>query len=228
MNIRIKDNILKTFIFQVLLALTIALHNSNSEAQLAHHVSPLAPHVSAHPNAAHSFLNPDCAIFSGAFPCAPGDSACETAYKASGCGRRKRDVQYPAHVSPLAPGVSAHPNPAHTSLILPGQSAHPNAAHTFSNPACAKFSGAFPCALGDAACQAEYKASGCGRKKRATLDLAYPGQAHPGQAYPGLAHPGQAHSGQAYPGLAHPGQAFPGFAHPGQAHPGPAFSGNAY
>ena len=169
--------------------------------------------MSAHPNAAHTFLNPACAIYSGAFPCAPGDTACETAYKASGCGRRKRNAQFPAHVSPLTPQISAHPNPAHTSLTLPGQSAHPNAAHTFSNPACARFSGAFPCALGDTDCQAAYKASGCGRKKRAALNLAFPGQAHPGWAHPGHAHPGQA---------------FPGFAHPGEAYPGPAFPGNAY
>merc|ERR1711994_157044 len=73
----------------------------------------------------------------------------------------------PAHVSPLAPSISAHPNPAHTPL----------------NTACLKFSGAFPCAPGDSACEAEYKASGCGRRKR-QAEFAFPGAAYPGQAHP--------------------------------------------
>merc|ERR1719516_982557 len=72
----------------------------------------------------------------------------------------------PAHVSAQAPSVSAHPNAAHTFLANPSISAHPNPAHTPLNTACLKFSGAFPCAPGDTACEAEYKASGCGRKKR--------------------------------------------------------------
>merc|ERR1740131_309367 len=141
------------------------------------HVSPLSPQISAHPNAANTFLNPDCSIFSSAHPCAPGHTACELAYKQSGCGRRKRAAfpQFPgpAHVSPLAPQFSAHPNAAHTSLAKTTVSAHPNAAHTFVNPDCSRFSGAFPCAPGDSACETAYKASGCGRKKRCTQFAAH-------------------------------------------------------
>merc|ERR1711981_794891 len=51
------------------------------------HTSPLSPSLAAHPNPAHSRLSPDCARFSGAFPCGPGDSACLTEYKTSGCGK---------------------------------------------------------------------------------------------------------------------------------------------
>merc|ERR1712179_751385 len=46
----------------------------------AAHTSALDSSLSAHPNAAHS-------RFTAAFPCAPGDSACETDYKTSGCGK---------------------------------------------------------------------------------------------------------------------------------------------
>eukprot|EP00090_Calanus_glacialis_P025301 TRINITY_DN394_c0_g1_i1.p1 TRINITY_DN394_c0_g1~~TRINITY_DN394_c0_g1_i1.p1 ORF type:complete len:149 (-),score=49.86 TRINITY_DN394_c0_g1_i1:60-506(-) len=120
----------------------------------------------------------------------------------------------PAHVSPLAPSVSAHPNAAHTFLGGPQVSAHPNPAHTSLNSACLKFSGAFPCAPGDSACEAEYKVSGCGRKKR-QAELAFPGAAYPGQAHAGAAHPGQAHAQAAHLGAALPGQAHAGFAHPG-------------
>merc|ERR1712168_492324 len=97
-----------------------------------------------------------------------------------------------AHVSPLAPHLSAHPNPAHTFIGAPQISAHPNPVHTSLNYACLKFSGAFPCAPGDSACEAEYKVSGCGRKKR-QAEQAFPGAAHPGAAHPGAAHPGFAH-----------------------------------
>ena len=45
------------------------------------------PSISAHPNAAHTFASPDCARFSGAFPCAPGDDQCSADYKVSGCGK---------------------------------------------------------------------------------------------------------------------------------------------
>merc|ERR1712198_268983 len=110
----------------------------------------------------------------------------------------------PAHVSPLAPSISAHPNAAHTPL----------------NSACLKFSGAFPCAPGDSACEAEYKASGCGRRKR-QAEFAFPGAAYPGQAHPeAFTHAGAAHAGQAFAGPAHTGQAHAGAAHPGNAHPG--------
>merc|ERR1712066_404971 len=57
-----------------------AAHTSQLSPSLAAHpnpahTSPLAP---SHPTPAHSRLSPDCARFSGAFPCAPGDSACLT------------------------------------------------------------------------------------------------------------------------------------------------------
>merc|ERR1712113_469824 len=68
-----------------------------------------------------------------------------------------------AHTSPLNPSLSTHPNAAHTSLLDPSLSAHPNAAHTAISADCARFSGAFPCAPGDSACQADYKSSGCGK-----------------------------------------------------------------
>merc|ERR1719244_2557918 len=100
--------------FKVVAVLTILSYISNTDAQ--HHVSPLAPQVSAHPNAANTFLNTACARYSSAHPCAPGDTACETAYKASGCGRKKRSAQFAANVSPSAPPFAAHPNAAHTSL----------------------------------------------------------------------------------------------------------------
>ena len=45
------------------------------------------PTLSAHPNPAHTFASPDCARFSGAFPCAPGDDQCAADYKTSGCGK---------------------------------------------------------------------------------------------------------------------------------------------
>merc|ERR1712066_973586 len=64
-----------------LLAPSLAAHPN------AAHTSPLSPSLAAHPNPAHSRLSPDCARFSGAFPCAPGDSACLTDYKTSGCGK---------------------------------------------------------------------------------------------------------------------------------------------
>merc|ERR1712243_293850 len=102
-------------------------------------------------------------------------------------------VPQSAHVSPLAPHLSAHPNAAHTSPLLPAQSAHPNPAHTaYARPDCARFQGAYPCAPGDVACEAAYKTSGCGRKKR-SAQQAFPGNAHPGAAHPGLAHVGFAH-----------------------------------
>merc|ERR1712110_791033 len=44
-----------------------------------------------------------------------------------------------AHVSPLAPGLSAHPNPAHTFVAGFQQGAHPNPAHTALRPDCARF-----------------------------------------------------------------------------------------
>merc|ERR1711928_225815 len=53
-----------------------------------------------------------------------------------------------AHVSPQAPGLSAHPNPAHTFLAGFQQGAHPNAAHTALRPDCARFQGASPVLLG--------------------------------------------------------------------------------
>merc|ERR1711915_935913 len=116
----------------------------------------------------------------------------------------------PAHVSPLVPSISAHPNAAHTFLANPQISAHPNPAHTPLNTACLKFSGAFPCAPGDSACEAEYKASGCGRRKR-QAEFAFPGAAYPGQAHPeAFAHAGAAYAGQAHAGAAHPGNAHPG------------------
>ena len=68
-----------------------------------------------------------------------------------------------AHTSLLDPSLSAHPNAAHTSPLNPSLSAHPNAAHTAISADCARFSGAFPCAPGDSACQADYKSSGCGK-----------------------------------------------------------------
>merc|ERR1712066_784938 len=69
----------------------------------------------------------------------------------------------PAHTSLFDPSLSAHPNAAHTSLQDPSLSAHPNAAHTRITPDCARFNGAFPCAPGDSACEADYKTSGCGK-----------------------------------------------------------------
>ena len=68
-----------------------------------------------------------------------------------------------AHTSLLDPSLSAHPNAAHTSPLNPSLSAHPNAAHTAISADCARFSGAFPCAPGDSACQADYRSSGCGK-----------------------------------------------------------------
>ena len=65
-----------------------------------------------------------------------------------------------AHVSPQAPGLSAHPNPAHTFLAGFQQGAHPNAAHTALRPECARFQGAFPCAPGDEVCAMEFRTSG--------------------------------------------------------------------
>merc|ERR1712037_1081009 len=62
-----------------------------------------------------------------------------------------------AHVSPQAPGLSAHPNPAHTFVAGFQQGAHPNAAHTALRPDCARFQGAFPCAPGDEVCALDYK-----------------------------------------------------------------------
>ena len=53
----------------------------------AAHTSLADPSLSAHPNAAHTFASPDCARFSGAFPCAPGDDQCAADYKVSGCGK---------------------------------------------------------------------------------------------------------------------------------------------
>ena len=53
----------------------------------AAHTALAAPTQSAHPNAAHTFASPDCARFSGAFPCAPGDDQCAADYKTSGCGK---------------------------------------------------------------------------------------------------------------------------------------------
>merc|ERR1712212_859311 len=47
-----------------------------------------------------------------------------------------------AHVSPQAPGLSAHPNPAHTFIAGFQQGAHSNAAHTALRPDCARFQGA--------------------------------------------------------------------------------------
>merc|ERR1711981_1327826 len=70
-----------------------------------------------------------------------------------------------AHTSPLNPGLSAHPNAAHTSPLDPSLSAHPNAAHTVISADCVRFSGAFPCAPGDSACQADYRSSGCGKER---------------------------------------------------------------
>merc|ERR1711892_1095995 len=103
------------------------------------HVSALAPTNSAHPNAAHTSLNSACLKFSGAFPCAPGHTACEEEYKVSGCGRKKRQAEfafpgaaYPgqAHSGPAYPGP-AHPQAAHPGAAHPGQShagsAHPSA-----------------------------------------------------------------------------------------------------
>merc|ERR1712117_863733 len=52
------------------------------------HTSALEPSQSAHPNPAHTFARADCARFSGAFPCAPGDDQCAQEYKLSGCGRK--------------------------------------------------------------------------------------------------------------------------------------------
>merc|ERR1712203_528901 len=69
----------------------------------------------------------------------------------------------PAHTSILDPSLSAHPNAAHTSPLNPALSAHPNAAHTVISADCVRFSGAFPCAPGDSACQADYRSSGCGK-----------------------------------------------------------------
>merc|ERR1711997_544017 len=68
-----------------------------------------------------------------------------------------------AHTSLQDPTLAAHPNAAHSSLQDPTLAAHPNAAHTSTSPDCARFSGAFPCAPGDSTCQADYRASGCGR-----------------------------------------------------------------
>ena len=68
-------------------------HTSLADPTQAAHPNPahtfLAdPSASAHPNPAHTPLNtPDCARFSGAFPCAPGDNLCEADYKVSGCGK---------------------------------------------------------------------------------------------------------------------------------------------
>merc|ERR1719270_3036230 len=55
-----------------------AAHTSLADPTLSAH--PNAAHTSladptqgAHPNPAHTFARSDCARFSGAFPCAPGD-----------------------------------------------------------------------------------------------------------------------------------------------------------
>merc|ERR1711936_1521160 len=56
----------------------------------AAHTSALDSSLSAHPNAAHTRISADCARFTGAFPCAPGDTTCETDYKTSGCGRQSQ------------------------------------------------------------------------------------------------------------------------------------------
>merc|ERR1712142_822460 len=70
----------------------------------------------------------------------------------------------PAHTFLANPSLSAaHPNPAHTAPAAPFQAAHPNAANTFVNPDCSRFSGAFPCAIGDDQCAQDYKVSGCGK-----------------------------------------------------------------
>ena len=68
-----------------------------------------------------------------------------------------------AHTSLQDPTLAAHPNAAHTSLQDSTLAAHPNAAHTSASPDCARFSGAFPCAPGDSACETDYKTSGCGK-----------------------------------------------------------------
>ena len=79
------------------------------------------PQLPAHPNPAHTFLaNPS---LSAAHPNA-------------------------AHTSLLDPSLAAHPNPAHTAPAAPFQAAHPNPANTFARSDCAKFAGAFPCAIG--------------------------------------------------------------------------------
>ena len=69
-----------------------AAHTSLADPTLSAH--PNAAHTSladptqgAHPNPAHTFASFDCARFSGAFPCAPGDDICAADYKASGCGK---------------------------------------------------------------------------------------------------------------------------------------------
>jgi len=94
------------------------------------------PQLPAHPNPAHTFLaNPS---LSAAHPNA-------------------------AHTSLLDPSLAAHPNPAHTAPAAPFQAAHPNPANTFARSDCAKFAGAFPCAIGDDQCAQEYKVSGCGK-----------------------------------------------------------------
>jgi len=66
---------------------TSILDPSLSAHPNAAHTSLADPSLSAHPNAAHTFASPDCARFSGAFPCAPGDDQCAADYKVSGCGK---------------------------------------------------------------------------------------------------------------------------------------------
>merc|ERR1711936_116723 len=68
-----------------------------------------------------------------------------------------------AHTSALDSSLSAHPNAANTSALGSSLSAHPNAAHSRISADCARFTGAFPCAPGDSACETDYKTSGCGK-----------------------------------------------------------------
>merc|ERR1711862_848254 len=69
-----------------------AAHTSLADPTLSAHpnaanTSLADPTQGAHPNPAHTFARSDCARFSGAFPCAPGDDLCAAVYKASGCGK---------------------------------------------------------------------------------------------------------------------------------------------
>merc|ERR1712156_356552 len=99
------------------------------------HTSLQDPSLSAHPNAAHT-------------------SALDSSLSAH---------PNAAHTSLQDLSLSAHPNAAHTSPLDSSLSAHPNAAHTRISDDCARFTGAFPCAPGDSACETDYKTSGCGR-----------------------------------------------------------------
>merc|ERR1711892_1467705 len=101
-----------------------ALAPTNSAHPNAAHTFIGAPQISAHPNAAHTSLNAACLKFSGAFPCAPGHTACEEEYKVSGCGRKKRQAEF------AFPGA-AHPGPAHPQAAHPG-AAHPGQSHAGS------------------------------------------------------------------------------------------------